>query len=222
MGYGQAMSIRVVCFDLGGVLVRICRSMDEVVARVGLPPPERQSWLHPNLLARRTDAVRRYHRGELTCEDYYAELAEASAGHYSHDDMRRVHRSWIWGEYSGVAELVSQLNQREGLVTACLSNTAHAHWHVMTTSEASDFPAVNALQQQLASHLLKMVKPDLEIYHHAAERLGVHPDEILFFDDLPENIEGARAAGFHAELIDPLLETQPQLLAHLRRAEVLT
>ncbi|HEU5102180.1 MAG TPA: HAD-IA family hydrolase [Roseiflexaceae bacterium] len=38
-------------------------------------------------------------------------------------------------------------------------------------------------------------KPDPEIYHRAAHRLGVHPQECLFMDDSQRNIAGAQAAG---------------------------
>jgi len=47
---------------------------------------------------------------------------------------------------------------------------------------------------------LGCVKPQREIYEHAVRGLGVAPEEALFIDDRPENIEGARAAGLHAEL----------------------
>lgn len=43
-----------------------------------------------------------------------------------------------------------------------------------------------------------MCKPDLEIFHLAAARMGVSPDEIVFVDDMPENVQGAREAGMHA------------------------
>jgi putative hydrolase of the HAD superfamily len=34
-----------------------------------------------------------------------------------------------------------------------------------------------------------------------AERIGVAPSAILFFDDTAENVEGARAAGLQAVLV---------------------
>jgi putative hydrolase of the HAD superfamily len=43
-----------------------------------------------------------------------------------------------------------------------------------------------------------MAKPDAAIYRHAAEGLGVRPEEILFVDDREENVAGARAVGMVA------------------------
>ena len=45
-----------------------------------------------------------------------------------------------------------------------------------------------------------IVKPRREIYEHAVRGLGVAPEEALFIDDRPENVEGARAAGLDAYL----------------------
>jgi putative hydrolase of the HAD superfamily len=41
-------------------------------------------------------------------------------------------------------------------------------------------------------------KPDASAYDHVVKRIGVPASRIVFFDDLAENIEGARAVGIHA------------------------
>jgi putative hydrolase of the HAD superfamily len=43
-----------------------------------------------------------------------------------------------------------------------------------------------------------LAKPDVRIFHLAAERLGVPPSACVFTDDMPHNVEGARAAGMRA------------------------
>ena len=42
------------------------------------------------------------------------------------------------------------------------------------------------------------VKPQPEIYHIAALRLGVEPSECVFIDDIAEFCDGARATGMQA------------------------
>jgi putative hydrolase of the HAD superfamily len=44
----------------------------------------------------------------------------------------------------------------------------------------------------------RLMKPDTRIYHLAADRLGVAPEEALFVDDYLPNVEGARDAGLCA------------------------
>ncbi len=45
-----------------------------------------------------------------------------------------------------------------------------------------------------------MVKPDLAIYRLHADTFGLDPGATLFFDDSAKNVEGARGAGWNAEL----------------------
>jgi len=45
------------------------------------------------------------------------------------------------------------------------------------------------------SYELHLLKPGREIYDHAIREIGFKPDEIVFIDDSPLNIEGARNAG---------------------------
>ncbi len=61
---------------------------------------------------------------------------------------------------------------------------------------------------------VRLVKPDPAIYRLAAARLGVDPAECFFTDDLPANVEGARATGLHAVLFTG----RDALVAELRNA----
>jgi putative hydrolase of the HAD superfamily len=49
---------------------------------------------------------------------------------------------------------------------------------------------------------LGFIKPEAPIYQYAIEGLGVAPGEALFLDDRPDNVEGARAVGIHAEVFN--------------------
>jgi FMN phosphatase YigB (HAD superfamily) len=211
---------RVVCFDLGGVLVRICRSWDEACSRVRLP------YRSPELLTteasrrRRWSAVDRYHRGALEAAEYYAELSRAIDGIYSVAEVELIHHAWTLEEYPGVRELVTGLNHTPGVVTACLSNTNGAHWARLVNEDGrAEYPTVLALQHHLASHLLRCAKPDPDIYAHAQQAFGafgVHaPEQVVFFDDLPENVKAAHAHGWTAFQVDPLGDTASQMRAHL-------
>ncbi len=47
-------------------------------------------------------------------------------------------------------------------------------------------------------------KPDPQAYLRAAGALAVAPEEIVFLDDTPECVDGARRVGMAAILVDPL------------------
>ena len=54
-------------------------------------------------------------------------------------------------------------------------------------------------------------KPEPEIFHLGAQRLGVPPEECVFVDDLRENCEGAEAVGMTAILHRGAEGTLPEL-----------
>lgn len=69
-------------------------------------------------------------------------------------------------------------------------------------------PLVHAYRQTLAPDLARLagdrflvsssfstLKPDPQVFHRALGQLGFLPEESFFTDDMPENVEGARAAG---------------------------
>ncbi len=59
--------------------------------------------------------------------------------------------------------------------------------------------------EKLVDHLIisaeeGLAKPDPRFYHLAAERLGVPPEEAIFVDDIPENVDSALQVGLIAFL----------------------
>jgi HAD superfamily hydrolase (TIGR01509 family) len=63
------------------------------------------------------------------------------------------------------------------------------------------------------SYELHAVKPERAIYEAAARLAGHEPNEIFFVDDRPENVAGAREAGFESVLYTDV----PQFVADLRK-----
>ena len=68
----------------------------------------------------------------------------------------------------------------------------------METGILARFDWLTAFHHHTFSHRLRIAKPDLAIYRHAAEGLGEDPSHILFIDDREENILAARQAGMIA------------------------
>lgn len=194
--------VRVVCFDLGGVVVRICRDWDEACRRARVDVREPDRFHEPALKAARRELVGAYQIGRVACDAFFAGVADRTGGLYTQREVRAVHDAWLVETYPGAAELVARLNAAPALATACLSNTNAAHWDSMTRGPFS-CPALGAIERPMASHLLGLAKPDDAIYARAETELNASGPEIAFFDDTAENIDAARARGWCAELIDP-------------------
>ncbi len=213
--------IRCVCFDWGGVILRICRSWAEGCSRAGLP-------VHPAAVSDRASAARRdaaeaFQLGRISRDEFFDAVSLATGRAYSPADVQRIHDAWLIAEYEGVPELIAELGRVKGLTTALLSNTNEAHWdrQLPRNGRPGDFPAAHALHVRHASHLLRLAKPDPAIYAAFERETGFLPGEVLFFDDLGENVAAARARGWRAEQINHTGDTASQMRLLLARHGIL-
>ncbi|MFM9997088.1 MAG: hypothetical protein ACKVU4_14965 [Phycisphaerales bacterium] len=211
--------ISLVCFDIGGVLVRHCRTWAEGCRAAGLPrhtiaeTPEKQD-------ARRA-ASRLHVTGAIDHAEFCDRVSVLLDGLYSPADVARVHHAWLGPEYEGVGAVVARLVKAARADTAILSNTNDAHWARFEPANgpSREYPTIGLIRRRLASHLMRLAKPSPEIFP-AFERAVAHnghPSSILFLDDLPENIVAAAARGWTAEQIDHTKETAPQVERVLAR-----
>jgi putative hydrolase of the HAD superfamily len=58
-----------------------------------------------------------------------------------------------------------------------------------------EFDWIHRFDVLVWSYQVHMVKPDPAIYRYTLAKLGTRPDETLFLDDKPVNVEAARAVG---------------------------
>ena len=89
----------------------------------------------------------------------------------------------------GMAELLRACKEA-GLRLYLLSNASRrqpAYWPRVPGSSLFDGAIVSAFYRR--------VKPFPEIYRIALEKFGLAPEECLFVDDVPANIQGAQAVG---------------------------
>jgi glucose-1-phosphatase len=205
--------VRLVCFDLGGVLLRICRTWDEGCRAAGIEP--RPGANDPVLVERRRAVSHAYSLGRIDCDACFRGMSEATSGLYTPDEVARVHDAWLVGEYPGVGPLIDRLLNAPHVRTGVLSNTNHRHWVRIAPGPRAEFPAAARLPNLHASHILGLAKPDPAIYAAFERSVGVRGPEILFFDDLDENIAAAKAAGWQAVQVDHQGDTATQMLRHL-------
>lgn len=207
----------MVVFDLGGVLIRICRSWAEACGRAGLPVRGESGSISAS--GTRHALAERHGLGLIESGEFYREVSRAMGGLYSPDEVESVHDAWLIGEYAGVGELIRGLRSR-GVMTGVLSNTNHSHWVRLVTPAhggTGEFDASGLPEHLHASHLMRMLKPSREIYGEFERRTGFagRGGHILFFDDLAENVSAARGCGWQAEQIDHAGDTAEQMRGHL-------
>ena len=100
---------------------------------------------------------------------------------------------------------------RERLPCYAFSNTNATHLAEMWRA----FPEVLALFRTVfTSHEIARRKPDTEAFRHVLEAMQLAAPDVLFFDDLAENVAGARACGMQAVLVRSPGDVRAALLEH--------
>lgn len=133
--------------------------------------------------------------GECTAREWASAVGRALVEEHGPgaDTAAEIYFSYAGRVDAAMVDLVGRV--REQVTVALLSNATD-----QLREHLAHHDLVEAFDVVFCSAELRMAKPDVAIYRHAAAALGVEPGACFFTDDRPENVEGARAAGMHAEV----------------------
>lgn len=210
-----APNIQLVCFDLGGVLIRLCDGWEHACELAGVTPSK------PITDDDKKQLVKLVHREEVGGLDDGEFFTRASPllGLPPHD-AKAMSDAWMRGPFAGIDTLIDTLNAA-GLMTACLSNTNGNHWRAMSDPAHRNALPLDKLQHRFASHLVKDRKPNPSIYQHVEQATDTPGSSILFFDDSAENIQAASAQGWQTCHVTDLNDPVAQMTSHLKRHNLL-
>jgi len=200
---------RIIVFDLGGILVHCVNGWLEACARADVPPGSPAD--DPASYDELQECCMAYERGQVDSPSFFGQVGRLVG--LAPSQVEAVMSAWLVGLKPGAAELIEDLCAR-GLPTAVLSNTNAWHWAELR-SPTGRFAPLRRLHHHFASHELNTRKPESEIYAIVEQRLERRGQEIVFFDDLPENVEAARGRGWQAHCIfarDPVLRIRTVLV----------
>jgi len=190
--------VKIVVFDIGGVMIELAHGWAAACEFAGID--YRPFDVTPDIQQKIAQLIIEAESDIITTSEFMERLSTLQGNLYTVDELERINYCIIREEFPGVLEFVQEL-KANGLRTACLSNTNALHWPVLT--DPSLYPAICALDERYASHLLGVCKPDLQIYRLFERHEHLEPKDILFFDDRADNVEAAIAAGWHAVQIMP-------------------
>jgi len=182
----QAPDIGAVLFDMGGVLVEL-GPLGELL---GDAMDGEEFW--PRWLA--SPSVRGLESGRCSVDEFARGLVEELQLRIGPDEVIDRFSRFPRGLYPGAVDVVASVP--DNVVTGVLSNTNPLHWDGQTDAEVIR----ELCQHAFLSYLLGAVKPDREIYDLVSAELDIDPARILFLDDNQINVDGARAAGWLAEV----------------------
>jgi putative hydrolase of the HAD superfamily len=173
-------------FDLGRVVLDIdfSRALNCWAGHAGCEPAQLIGRFSPD------DAYKRHERGEISDAEFFA----GSLGIEVTDAQFLEGWNAIFaGEMPEVAALLARAARRLPLYALSNTNRAHeAHFSLAFAEVLGHF------RKMFLSSTIGLRKPDAATYDHVVKEIGVPAERIVFFDDVMENIEGARARGLLA------------------------
>jgi putative hydrolase of the HAD superfamily len=176
-------------FDLGRVVLDI--DFDKALAcwsaHAGVKPSE--------IAARfvREEHYRQHETGSIEDAVHFQSLRASLGIAISDTQFLEGWNAIFAGEMPGIAQLLARAAKRMPLYA--FSNTNRPHVEHFSTAYAD---VLGHFREVFLSSTIGLRKPDARAYDHVVKAIGVPASRIVFFDDLPENVEGARARGLMA------------------------
>lgn len=90
----------------------------------------------------------------------------------------------------GIQSVLDQLKKRYRLVGLSNTNPIHAAWW-----QAPYGSLIAMLERLFVSHEIGVRKPEPQAYEKVLEYLKLRPEEVIFIDDTPENVNAANQLG---------------------------
>jgi FMN phosphatase YigB (HAD superfamily) len=183
---------KALLFDLGGVVIDIHPSrIAERWAQHAKCSLSELNWsFTPD------EAYFRYECGKISFQEYLSLLRARMNISISDAEMLDGWNNIFGDVIVGVPDLLRAAKNHFPLYAFSNSNVAHERcWSVRYEEVLKNFSEI------FVSSTIGLRKPDREAFAYVSRRIGLRPEDIAFFDDSPENVEGATAFGLRAYLI---------------------
>ena len=194
----------VLLFDLGRVVLDIdfSRSLKCWATHAGCSPADL------GLRFVRDEAYRRHEIGSMTDADYFDSLRTTLGIGISDAALLEGWNAIFAGEMPGIAPLLARAAERMPLYAFSNTNRLHVEYFSRAYRDL-----LGHFKELFLSSSIGLRKPEVRAYDHVVKAIGAPPARIVFFDDLAENIEGARACGLIAVHVKSSDDVAAALLA---------
>jgi glucose-1-phosphatase len=180
-------AIRLVLFDVGGVLVEL-GGVRPMLEWLGYRMPTEdlwRTWLH-------SPSVRAFETGKIPGDEFARQLIGELQIRVDSSAFLESFAAWPSATFPGALELIHQIPRR--YIRAVLSNSNAVHWPRVT----DELGLGGLFDHYFVSHLTGRIKPDADAFEHVLETVDCRPNEVLFLDDNLLNVEAARRVGLEA------------------------
>jgi HAD superfamily hydrolase (TIGR01549 family) len=139
------------------------------------------------------DNYRRHEKGEISDAEFFAGLRTSLGLELTDAQFLEGWNAIFAGEMPGMSALLARAAKRLPLYAFSNTNVPHVEHFSRAYAEV-----LGHFREIFLSSAIGLRKPDAAAYDHVVKAIGVPAQRIVFFDDLAENIKGARARGLTA------------------------
>lgn len=134
--------------------------------------------------------------GNISDKEFNDRLGKLFGFTASQSEMEENFCSIFLGLVDGMESLLAGLAEKGPVY--CLSNTNKIHLNFLREK----YPQLSVFTKLFASHEMHKRKPYPGIYRDVARDLNLGPQDLIFFDDVQANVQGALKAGLEAHLFE--------------------
>ncbi|MBN2064832.1 MAG: HAD family phosphatase [Sedimentisphaerales bacterium] len=192
--------IEAIIFDLGRVLIDVFPER----GIFGLICPDMVNEQEKLAAIMSDPAIELHNCGKIDSKELYRRINHNLSLDLSFNEFKT---RWcnIFGPIPAMGKLLHELKGRYKL--GLLSDTDPLHWEYARR----EYEYLSVFNNPGLSFNIGCCKPSVKSYLSACELVGVKPENALFIDDLPRNVEGARNVGMTAICHSSEAETRRQL-----------
>jgi putative hydrolase of the HAD superfamily len=147
-----------------------------------------------------------YEAGRISTREFLRRVQEAARLCCSQEELIAAYEDIFWPNPE-VIDLLPRFKPRYRLLLASNTNELHARKFLAQFAEP-----LRLFDHLVLSHLAGARKPKAAFFEHCQCLTNCAPDECLFIDDLPANVEGAQACGWQGIRYRPCVEVHRQLM----------
>lgn len=186
--------IKNIIFDLGGVIINLSveKTHQAFAALSGLPVTEIKTRVHHGAF------FHEFEKGLITDSEFRVHLRESLNMRVSDAQLDQAWNAMLLDIPLARIQLLEKL--KASYTIFLLSNTNNIHLQCFNgiVKQLTGKPAIDYyFHGSFYSHLVKMSKPDAEIYQHVLSQHALVPQETIFLDDNKDNLVGANKVGIH-------------------------
>jgi putative hydrolase of the HAD superfamily len=187
-----SVKVKNLIFDLGGVILDLDFSKThQAFSRLsGIPAEELKGKIHTN------EFFNQYEKGLTTDQDFRNQLRAFLNCSTTDDNLDKAWNAMLVSITKERLDVLTQLKSKFN--TFLLSNTNNIHLKAVNEivfNVSGEKSLDSFFHKAYYSHLMRMRKPDQDIFLSVLEENDLVASETLFMDDIFENVQGAKSVG---------------------------